>query len=166
MSTESYSLIINSQNAVNRDSSSGNINSYKYFINWDSVLPKKYSTFDVGFTLKSVNTATNITVNALVGIDFGQTNLFDQTINQSRIIGITYPVPVQQTANTWNYFYSSTLNDNQPVTISYPTNQMITVSFTNFDLTTPLTMYHYVLQLTFTPHTNKTNQDQIFLNSI
>ena len=106
MSTESYSLIINSQNAVNRDSSSGNINSYKYFISWDSVLPKKYSTFDVGFTLKSVNTATNITVNALIGIDFGQTNLFDQTINQSRIIGITYPVPVQQTANTWNYFYS------------------------------------------------------------
>ena len=31
MSTESYSLIINSQNAVNRDSSSGNINSYKYY---------------------------------------------------------------------------------------------------------------------------------------
>ena len=116
--------------------------------------------------MKSVNTATNITVNALVGIDFGQTNLFDQTINQSRIIGITYPVPVQQTANTWNYFYSSTLNDNQPVTISYPTNQMITISFTNFDLTTPLTMYHYVLQLTFTPHTIITNQDQIFLNSI
>ena len=45
MSTESYSLIINSQNAVNRDSSSGNINSYKYFISWDSVLPKKIFYF-------------------------------------------------------------------------------------------------------------------------
>jgi hypothetical protein len=154
MSNESYSLIINSQNATNRDNSSGNINSYKYYINWDSVLPKKYSTFNVGFTLKSINTATNITVNALVNINFGQSNMSDQTNNPSQSLGIAYPVVVQQTAVAWNYYYNSTLNDNQPVTISYPVNQFITVSFTNFDLTTALTMYHYVLQLTFTPVIN------------
>ena len=163
--SETYSLIINSQNAINRDTSSGNINSYKYYVNWDAVLPKKYSNFNVGFTLKSVNTATNITVNALVNINFGQSNMFDQTNNQSQSLGIAYPVPVQQTANSWNYFYNSTLNDNQPVTISYPVNQIITVTFTNFDLATALTMYHYVLQLTFTPVTND-NAEQTFLNRI
>jgi hypothetical protein len=165
--SESYSLIINSQNTLNRDNSSGNINSYKYYINWDTVLPKKYSTFNVGFTLKSINTATNITVNALVNINFGQSNMFDQSNNQSTCLGIAYPVPVQQTANTWNYFYNSTLNDNQPVSISYPTNQIITVTFTNFDLTTALTMYNYVLQLTFTPNIKYiSNEEQRFLNSL
>jgi hypothetical protein len=163
--SETYSLIINSQNTINRDISSGNINSYKYNINWSSVLPKKYSNFNVGFTLKSVNTATNITVNALVSINFGQSNMSEQNNNPSSILGIAYPVVVQQTANSWNYFYNSTLNDNQPVTISYPVNQIITVTFTNFDLATALTMYHYVLQLTFTPAINE-NAEQTFLNRI
>jgi hypothetical protein len=161
--SETYSLIINSQNATNRISNA-DLTKYQYYINWSSVLPKNYQTYNVGFTLKSVNTATQITVNALVSINFGQTNMSDQN-GPSTYLGIAYPVVVQQSAVLWNYFYNSTLNDNQSVTISYPTNSILTVSFTNFDLTTALTMYNYVLQLTFTPVTS-TKDEQLFSNML
>ena len=164
MSNESYSLILNSQNAINRDGT--NINSYRYFINWSAVLPKKYGSFNVSFTLKSLNVTTNLTINALINIDFGQTNNFDQSNNQSKFIGIVTPVAVQQASAVWNYHYISTLTENQPITISYPTNNFITVLFRNFDLTTAFTMYHYVLQLTFTPILQISDKEQIFLNSI
>ena len=164
MSNESYSLILNSQNAINRDGT--NINSYRYFINWSSVLPKKYGSFNVSFSLKSVNVTTNLSVTALVNIDFGQTNNFDQTSNQSKFIGIVYPVAVEQASTIWNYYYNSTLNENQPITISYPTNNFITVQFRNIDLTTAFTMFHYVLQLTVTPILQISDKEQIFLNSI
>ena len=149
--SENYSLIINSQNATNRLTTSTPLNSNQYYINWSSVLPKRYQMYNVSFTLKSVNITTSLTVNALVGINFGQTNLYDQSNNPSTTLGICYPVAVQQTSTTWNYFYNSTLNDNTPVTISYPSNSIITVNFTNFDLTTPVVMQHYILQLQFTP---------------
>jgi hypothetical protein len=153
-SLESFSLILNSQNAANRDNSSGAIASYKYYINWDAVLPTRNQTYNVSFTLKSVNTGNQLTANALVSINFGQTNIMDQSNNQVSILGICYPVVVQQAANAWNYYYNSTLNDNTPITISYPSNSIITVTFTNFDLATAFVMYHYVLQLIFTPVTN------------
>lgn len=165
MPNESYSLLLNSQNAINRDNSSGNINSYKYYINWSAVLPKKYSTFNVSFTLKSVNVTTSLTINSLVSVDFGQSNLYDQSNNQSKILGFAYPVAVQQASAVWNYYYISTLAENHPVTISYPTNDIITVNFRNIDLTTAFVMYHYVIQLTFTP-IQISNQEQIFMNSI
>lgn len=165
MHNESYTLILNSQNEVNRDNSSGNINSYKYYINWSVVLPKKFASFNVSYTLKSINTLASITSNAFVSIDFGQTNKFDQTSNQSKILGITVPVAFYQTTTTMQYYYISTLTENFPVTISYPTNSFITVSFTNFDTVTPFVMYHYVIQLTFTP-IQISNQEQIFMNSI
>ena len=141
MPNESYSLILNSQNAINRDGT--NINSYRYFINWSSVLPKKYGSFNVSFTLKSVNVTTNLTINALVNIDFGQSNLFDQTSNQSKFIGIVYPVAVQQASAVWNYHYISTLTENQPITISYPTNNFITFnnSFYNVSLCITINIY-------------------------
>ncbi len=153
-SLESFSLILNSQNAINRDNSSGTIASYKYYINWDAVLPTRNQTYNVSFTLKSVNTNNQLTANGLVSINLGQTNIMDQSNNQVSFLGICYPVVVQQNANAWNYYFNSTLNDNTPVTISYPSNRIITVSFTNIDLVTPFVMYHYVLQLIFTPVTN------------
>ena len=152
------------KNAINRDGT--NINSYRYFINWSAVLPKKYGSFNVNFTLKSVNVTTNLSVTALVNIDFGQTNNFDQTSNQSKFIGIAYPVAVEQASTIWNYYYNSTLNENQPITISYPTNNFITVQFRNIDLTTAFTMFHYVLQLKFTHILKISDKEQIFLNSI
>lgn len=158
--TETFSLILNAQNANNKIAGGSLTTYFQYYVNWDSVLPKKHQTFNVSFTLKSVNTATQITVNALVSINFGQANISDQNNSSSTYLGIAYPVPVQQSSTTWNYFYNSTLNDNPPVTISYPVNQIITVRFTNFDLTTALTMYNYVLQIQFTPVITTNSEQQ------
>lgn len=148
---ESFSLILNSQNATNLDNSSGEIASYKYYINWDSVLPTRRQTYNVSFTLKSVNTNVQLTANGFIDINFGQTNIMDQSNNPVTKIGICYPVVIQQNAAAWNYYYNSTIIDNTPVTISYPSNKLITVLFTDFNSATAFTMYHYVLQLIFTP---------------
>ena len=59
--SETYSLILNSQNGTNKLSGGSLTTYYQYYVNWDSVLPKKYQNFNVSFTLKSVNTATQIT---------------------------------------------------------------------------------------------------------
>ncbi len=151
---ETFSLILNSQNVANRDNSSGSIASYKYYINWDAVLPTRNQTYNVSFTLKSVNTAVQLTANGFVSINFGQTNAMDQSNNQVSILGICYPVVIQQNSTSWTYYYNSTLNDNTPTTISYPSNSIITVLFTNFNPAVAFTMYDYVLQLIFTPVIN------------
>ena len=50
MSNESYSLILNSQNATNRLNNSTTSMSY---INWDALLPRKYSQYSLNWQLKS-----------------------------------------------------------------------------------------------------------------
>jgi hypothetical protein len=140
MGIENYTILLNSQNSTNRDISSGNLNSYKYYVNWDSVLPKHYNKFEVSFCFKSIIQATAITENVILSVDFGHTNMNDQTANPSSYLGVIYPV-----INGTNYYYNANKNDNFNITISYPTNNFINVKFTDFDLTTAV-MYNYVLK--------------------
>jgi hypothetical protein len=145
-----YTLVLNSQNSTNRTGS--NINSYTYYINWDVVLDRIHQNYSVGFTLKSVNTSTSITVNGFVSINFGRSNCYEQSNSQTSKIGFFYPVCVQQTQTTFNYFFNATSNDNSPIEIAYPSNKFINVVFSDFNpSTTSFTMYDYVLELTFTP---------------
>ena len=51
MSNESYSLVLNSQNATNRLNTS--TTSMSYNINWDALLPRKYSQYSLNWQLKS-----------------------------------------------------------------------------------------------------------------
>jgi hypothetical protein len=151
MGIENYTLLLNSQNAVNRDASSGNINSYYYYVNWDSVLPKHYSKFEVSFRLKSITQATAITNNVILSVNFGHTNMNDQTGCPTSILGVIYPVVNNLTSsNQTNFYFNANKNDNFGITISYPTTNFIHVKFTDFDLADAV-MYNYVLQLNFVP---------------
>ena len=94
MQHNTHALVINSQNTTNR--SGANVNSYTYYINWDSVLPQinkdKAQTFNLSWTLKSVSTATVLNKNAIVSINFGRSNTFDQTNSQCSVIYFSQPL--------------------------------------------------------------------------
>ena len=139
---ESYSLILNSQNAKNKTGAS--INDLSYYVNWDSVLPTNNKGFKVTWTLKSVNTATVLTEDSLVSVTLGKTNTFDQTNCQTNILGLIHP------SNYGIYYYlSSSVFDNTYTIIQYPSDNLITVKFSDFDLSSAFTMIDYVLILTF-----------------
>ena len=139
-------LILNSQNIINRSGS--NVNSYTYYINWDSILPKvdgsMPQTFNLTWTLKSVSTANVLSTNSVVSVNFGHTNSFDQTNSQSQIIGYIYP----QIYGV-NYYFTSSTFDNTKTVLTYPSTNFITVNFQDFSLSTPFVMYDYILILNF-----------------
>ena len=57
--SETYSLILNSQNTSNIVNSSS-LSAYQYNINWDAILPRKYQRYSVSYQLKSTNLTTSI----------------------------------------------------------------------------------------------------------
>jgi len=57
--SETYSLILNSQNTSNIVNNSS-LSAYQYNINWDAILPRKYQRYSVSYQLKSVNLQTAV----------------------------------------------------------------------------------------------------------
>ena len=97
---------------------------------------------------------TSLTQNIVCGINFGYTTTLDQTNNQNTKIGCVYPYtyPLSNTANISTFNYNCSVLDNGPTVIGYPSNQVITVTFTTIDGTTLFSqMPHYYLQLYFEP---------------
>ena len=121
---------------------------YKYNIAWDAILPRKYEKFNVKFVLKSL-TGNTILFPAQVSVNFGRTNTYEPN-TQSTKLGIIYPMTIGQSNN----IYSCFMGENPDCTIAYPSNQIITVSFSNFQPNFIFTMYDYVLMLNFTPITD------------
>jgi hypothetical protein len=225
MSNESYSLVLNSQNATNRGVNT-TLSSISYNINWDTVLPRKYSQYSLNWQLKSnttqtiqffgaittnntltlnaatckfgtlyvglqflnpssqvvtitgITSATVYTVSAGAGndvinsgatlfysinnqyltnnlacsINFGKMMSVDQSNSQNSLIGFVYPSITPISANLLSYSYYASTLDNGNIQIAYPTNQTITVKFTNVDLVTAPSFFNdYSLQLYFTP---------------
>jgi hypothetical protein len=152
MQHNTHALVINSQNTSNR--SGANVNSYTYYINWDSVLPRidkdKAQTYNLIWTLKSVSTATVLSKNAIVSINFGRSNTFDQTNSQSSVIGYVFP----QICGA-NYYFTSSTFDNIKTVLTYPSSNFITITFSDFLTSTAFVMYDYVLILNFEPIENK-----------
>jgi hypothetical protein len=150
---ETYSLILNSQNATNLTNINGQTQ-IQYYVNWNTVLPYKNSTtpnyFLLTWNLKSVNTAGILNQNAFVSINFGENNTCEQDGTSSKI-GFIYPNQVQESGATWIYYYQAGLYDNPATTIAYPKNNLITVNFTDFNSATAFNMIHYVLTLNFEP---------------
>jgi hypothetical protein len=62
--SETYSLILNSQNTTNIVDSTS-LSAYQYNIRWDSILPRKYQNYSVTYQLKSANLQTSIITAAI-----------------------------------------------------------------------------------------------------
>ena len=57
--SETYSLILNSQNTTNIVDNTS-LSNYSYNIRWDSILPREYQRYSVTYQLKSANIQTTI----------------------------------------------------------------------------------------------------------
>lgn len=107
--------------------------------------------------LFSTNTLFNS--NVIISVNFGSNNTIKNNTNSNEL-GTLYP---------YNYLvrnpelYTSNLNscvhENAPIEILYPTNNIITVSFTNID-GSPIRMTHYHLQLYFEPIIEDINENK------
>jgi hypothetical protein len=142
-----YTLVLNSTNSSNR---TGTAPSFSYNINWDAIFPQNLrdKKFAVSFVFSSLVVTTPFTEVYTVNINFGTTNVYNQTPSQSAFLGVLYSYMTSATA----YFAMANINDNSPVTISYPTNRIITVSIGNANLaSSTVNITDYILTLQFTP---------------
>ena len=137
---ETFSIVFCSRNPNVIDST--NINAVKYNVNWSTILPNKYKKFHCQFVFKSENTSTALTSNGFVGMDFGRVNVYDGLQNNSRMLGIIYPVTCGA-----QYFYNSTNNDNNDFWVDYPINNTVTLSLQTFAGGAITNMQHYCLIL-------------------
>ena len=141
--SDTYNIIFNSRgsNAINTT----NIDAVQYTVNWDNMLRKKYKQYNCCFTFMTEINNTAYSAIGIVNMSFGcQTNSFDGT-SQSDNIGIVYP----KLTNT-KYGYGSTIIENPPFTIGYPTSNLITLNFRTLTNTVLLSVPHYVLILNMT----------------
>ena len=101
------------------------------------------------FLLYSTNTL--FYNNVVCSINFGSNNTIENNSNSNKI-GLLYPYTYNVQGNN---LYTSNLscsgNDNGPIEIIYPTNNNVTVSFTNIDGSLVTRMTNYNLQLYFEP---------------
>jgi hypothetical protein len=142
-----YTLVLNSTNSSNR---TGTAPTYSYNINWDAIFPQNLrdKKFAVSFVFSSLVVTTPFTEVYTVNINFGTTNVYNQTPSQSAFLGVLYSYMTNATA----YFAMANINDNSPVTICYPTNRIITVSIGNANLaSSTVNITDYILTLQFTP---------------
>ena len=142
---EYYTLVLNSTNSVNR---TGTAPTYSYYINWDTILPTKYSKYSVNFCFSSFVVTTPFTELYTVNIIFGTTSVYNQAPSQSQFLGFVHPYLASSTA----CYAVSNLNDNSDVNIRYPTNRLITVTIGNANLSSStINITDYILTLQFTP---------------
>ena len=154
---ETYNLVLNSQTTTNRI---GTVTrSYQYMVNWSAVLPKPENInqkYSVRFSFITPSSGSFGEVFTL-SIDFGGSNVYDQTNSRSTFLGCVYPVSNQTAAtsgtNTVFYYGKATTIDNIPVTVEYPNNNIITVSILNANASYPNIYFtnNYILNLEFTP---------------
>ena len=98
------------------------------------------------------NTIASLNDNLFVDVNFGANNTYDQSNQMSAKLGFIYPNVIQQTSNTFSYYYQATFYDNPPLEISYPSTNVITVNIYKFNGAAVTTnLLNYVLQLSFTP---------------
>ena len=145
---ETYTLVLDTQNSTNRLGS--NNYSRQYNVNWSAILPKPENIsqkYQLRFTLTSLSTASLGDIFS-VSIDFGGSNVYQQSNSKGTFLGLVYPIG----NNGTYYYFQSKACDNLPVTVEYPNNSLITVSINSIVSGSANTFgVHSVLVLEFTP---------------
>jgi len=142
-----YTLFLNSTNSTNR---TGTAPQFTYNINWDSILPRDLinKKFEVSFNFSSLVVAAAFTEIYTINVNFGTTNVYNQTPSQSGFLGFLYPYMTSANA----YFAMANVSDNSSVVVSYPSNRSITVTIGNANLASAtVNITDYILTLQFTP---------------
>ena len=94
------------------------------------------------------------TNNVICSINFGSNNTIESNSSSDKLGALyatSYPVVLQSTITLHTSNLLCTVHDNGPIEIFYPSNNNITVRFTNIDGTPITQMTNYNLQLYFEP---------------
>ncbi len=148
---ETYTLLLSSQNATNKIGTTKR--NLQYYINWSSILPKPENPsqkYSLKFVMTSLFTASGFNDIYSLNIDFGGSNVYEQTGSKSNYVGLVYPSFV----STFNQYYYAMAknNDNLPIVVEYPNNNIITVNLINITVSSGTVYnYDYYLTLEFTP---------------
>jgi hypothetical protein len=155
MRKENYTLLLNSTNATNRIGAAQR--NYQYYINWNAILPKpeninqKYLVKFSFMCLAQVSATTEV---FQLFIDFGGSNMFDNSNSKTTFLGFMYPMVNQGASttgtNTVYGYITAKATDNIPVTVEYPNNSLITVNIANVNLYGAGFGKDYILTLEFT----------------
>ena len=94
---------------------------------------------------------STLTNNIICSVNFGYNTTYEQNNSQSPVLGNIYPYQYNINPNIFTSNLNCSVLDNGPVQIGYPSNQVITVRFTNLNETAFTLMPHYQLQLYFEP---------------
>jgi hypothetical protein len=139
---ESFQVIFNSRgpNVINNAS----LNAVQYNVTWGAFLPTKFQKFHCQFVFKSENYNGVLVNNGFVNLNTGKMNIYMNGNSFSNNLGIIYPVVTSANSS----YYNSTNNDNNDFWISYPSNNLITITLNEFDGVTPMpNMPNYVMIL-------------------
>jgi hypothetical protein len=152
---ENYTLVLSSQNTTNRIGTTKK--SLQYYINWNAILPKPENInqkYLVRFSFTSLAQASLIAEVYSLNIDFGGSNMYEQTNSKSTYLGYLYPLAnyssgAAGTYTTYSYSIAKS-TDNVPVSIEYPNNSLITVNLVNINNASGTTFTNdYILTLEF-----------------
>ncbi len=145
-----------------------NLNAVTYNINWNTILPHKYSKFEVSCNFRSnayipgaLSTAGIVLTDVgFIGINFGKTDIFEGGSTSSNIAMI-YPIVTNAIAALNYSYYSCNNNDNCNFTMDYPQSGIITVTLKTYAGAAMANMQNYNLQLSLTgivgPNIGKAN---------
>jgi hypothetical protein len=114
--SKTYTLLLNSANAVNRTGSG--VANYTYYVKWNTLLPFNVKRYDVSFSLKSTLTSTIQSAPILVSANIGTQTTYDQSSTQCPIIGAV--IPKSNPGTTVYFFYESMITDQSGFMINHP----------------------------------------------
>jgi hypothetical protein len=107
------------------------------------------ATVTANAVIYSIN--STFTNNVVCGVNFGYNTTYEQNNSQSTELGTIHPKQYNINPNILTSNLNCSVLDNGPIQIGYPSNQVITVRFTNLNDLIFTQMPHYQLQLFFTP---------------
>ena len=131
-----------------------NLNAVSYNVNWNTILPHKYSKFEVSCNFRSnaylpgglAVAGTVLTDVGFIGLNFGKTDIFEGGSSSSNIAMI-YPAVTNAIAALNCSYYNCNNNDNVNFTMDFPQSGIITVTLKTYGGVNMANMQNYNLQL-------------------
>ena len=115
---ESFSLMIQSNNSLNRISNGSTTSNYSYFVAWDSIIPEKYkqSNFNLSFTFFTSPSTTVQDITQLHINLAAKPYIFNQMNSSSYYLGCVMPYAYTSTL----YYMKSAECDNVSIQVVLP----------------------------------------------
>lgn len=151
--SESYTVVLNTQNSKNIIQKIDTNGDIIYWIDWKSILPTKYDSYECTMTFRTVLSTTANTVPARLEVNMSRTNTYGQNNLNSyyidNLVALTIPTITRR------YYFESNRFNQQKTTISYQSlDNYVRVKLLAPNSTTYNNFYDYILTINLDPIKN------------